>query len=325
MSPAGTARQGTTGAARYNGPGDPARYRTRALGTVADVLTAGAIDEAAAVLHSGLDWIDALASRFRPDSELTRLNRAAGRTFPASADLVEALTLACRAAAVTDGLVTPTAGRALARLGYDRDFAAMERRQPDALPPPAPLPAWEHIDIDSASGTVRLPAGVQVDLGATAKAWAADRIATRAADRLGCGVLVALGGDVSVAGPAPEGGWPVGLADACDADLRAADQVVVVDGGGLATSGTAVRSWSRGGRVVHHLIDPSTGLPARSEWRTVSVAAATCVDANIAATAALLQGEAGPGWLLSRGLPGRFVSSDGRVTAVGGWPGPEER
>ena len=150
-------------------------------------------------------------------------------------------------------------------------------------------------------GTVRVPKGVELDLGATAKAWCADRAAQAAAERRGCGVVVGLGGDLACAGDPPEGGWRVRVAD----DHRAAPdapggQTVWISAAGSRASGTSVRRWSRGGRSLHHVIDPSTSLPAADCWRTASVVAASCADANIASTAAIVLGADAPAWLAAR-------------------------
>jgi thiamine biosynthesis lipoprotein len=107
-------------------------------------------------------------------------------------------------------------------------------------------------------------------------------------------------------------------------DHRACDggQVVALRSGGLATSGTASRNWMRGSRRFHHLVDPATGEPASGCWRTASVAAASCVDANIASTAAIVLGDGAPAWLAQRQLPARLVAGDGTVHVVGAWPAP---
>jgi thiamine biosynthesis lipoprotein len=171
--------------------------------------------------------------------------------------------------------------------------------------------------LDRVAGTVALPRGTVVDLGATAKAWAADRAAEVIAATCGCGVLVSLGGDVAVHN-APVGGFAVGIADVCgDADPAVA---VRVDSGGLASSGVGSRAWRLGRAQVHHLLDPRTGLPADSPWRVVTVAAATCVDANTASTAALVLGDTAPEWLTAKRLPARLVRTDGQVTTVAAWP-----
>jgi thiamine biosynthesis lipoprotein len=112
----------------------------------------------------------------------------------------------------------------------------------------------------------------------------------------------------------------VRIGDDHAASLDGPGPVVSVRAGGLATSGTTVRRWMRGGQPLHHLIDPATGLPADTVWRTVSVAAASCVDANIASTAAVILGMEAPSWLAARRLPARLVTIDGAVTTVAGWP-----
>jgi thiamine biosynthesis lipoprotein len=265
-----------------------------------------------------LDAIDLACSRFRAESELSGLNARAGRATRVGPLLGEAIAAALRAARLTNGLVDPTVGEALVLAGYDRDFAQVA---PQAGPVRAArVPGWRAVGFDAARRFVSMPAGVQLDLGATAKALAADRAVAAAAGACpGCGVLVNLGGDIAVAGPAPEAGWVVGVAD----DHRAApDQTVTLASGGLATSSTAVRRWGAG---RHHIIDPRTGAPARTPWRTVSVAAASCVDANTASTAAIVLGAAAREWLAERRLPARLVAVDGTRAALGGWPQQEPR
>ena len=305
------------------------RYRIEALGTTAEVLVTdpGLSGASAALLDDGIDWIDRLASRFRPDSELSRLNRA-GCLFGASPDLVEVLQAACRAARLSDGLVTPMVGRALCAIGYDRDFAGISTPAHGTTTgagralASAPVPDWRAIRIDPASRTVVVPEGAQIDLGSIGKAWAADRIAPMIAAQLDCGVLVSLGGDVSAAGPAPEDGWTIGIADRCIDEPDDARAVVSISSGGLATSGTSTRTWYRNGTLVHHLIDPTTGLPAPSCWRSVSVAAATCTDANTAATASMVMGTDAPAWLEALGMHALLVTTDGSPLPVGNWPVP---
>jgi thiamine biosynthesis lipoprotein len=135
-------------------------------------------------------------------------------------------------------------------------------------------------------------------------------------------VLVSLGGDIAVAGAGPAEGWTIGLADS-HLDEPEPGQSVRIGDGGLATSSTTARRWSRGGQTVHHVIDPSSGRPAREVWRTVTVAAATCVDANTASTAAIVRGEVAVDWLASLGVPARLVRADGRIERTPTWPRPE--
>jgi hypothetical protein len=176
------------------------------------------------------------------------------------------------------------------------------------------------VELDASRSTVRIPAGILLDLGATAKAWAADRGARAVWDAARCGVLVGLGGDIATAGPAPAGGWRIHVTDDHRCGPDAPGQTVAVASGGLATSSVAVRRWRRGGHAMHHIIDPSSGAPAGGPWRTVSVAAADCTDANVAATAALVRGHRAPAWLDRLGLPARLVAHDGAVLRIGDWP-----
>ncbi len=274
---------------------------------------------AAAILRQELDHVDRVASRFRPDSEISALRRAAdaGHEMQVSPDLLEAISLALRAALLTGGAVDPTVGTAVCRLGYDRDFPLVAPGVAGSLPEPAPVPGWQSVTVDTDRSTVAMPAGIVLDLGATAKAWAADRAAAAIWARLGCGVLVSLGGDLSVQG-APDDGFSVGIADICGD--TSSTLAVAVSSGGLATSGVGNRHWSLGGQPVHHLVDPTTGLPVRPVWKTVSVAAATCVDANTASTAAMVKGKSAPAWLESRRLPARLVRPDDSTVTLAGWP-----
>ena len=287
------------------------------------VTDAAGLKLARAAVERELDAIDHTCSRFRADSELSRANARAGRATPASPLLIDALEQALRAAELTDGDVDPTVGRALELAGYDRDWRLLD---PPGRDPEAPLaltararPAWPQISLDRARSTIRLPAGVKLDLGATAKAWAADRAAAAAALAAACGALVSLGGDIATCGDAPAGGWPIRVTDDHRSDPAAPGQTVSIESGGLATSSTAVRRWSHDRHTMHHIIDPATDAPVRESWRTVSVAAACCTDANIAATAAIVRGRAAAAWLNGLGMPARLVEHDGRVSTVAGW------
>jgi FAD:protein FMN transferase len=293
----------------------------RALGTTAVIATDDPASEgdACAVVERELDAIDRACSRFRPDSELARVNSACGKRVAVGALLLEALRVALDAARSSGGLVDPTVGRALRVAGYDSTFRVVAARDGNAFRAEfCTVPGWQTVELDEDAGTVRVPAGVELDLGATAKALACDRAATAAAE-VAHGVLVGIGGDIAVAGTAPIGGWPVRVADDHAAPLDAPGPTVALDGGGLATSSTTVRRWRSGAAELHHLVDPRTGRPAESPWRTVTVAAKTCVDANVASTASFLLEDA-PAWLEARHLPARLVSIDGEVTLVGGWP-----
>jgi FAD:protein FMN transferase len=300
-----------------------------ALGTSASLLVTDAsrTDRARALLDAELAAIDRACSRFRPDAELWRVNHAHGRPVRVSALLAEAVAAALAAADATDGDVDPTCGRSLMRLGYDRDFAAARQDTSPLTRPAVRAPGWRAVDLDRERREIRIPRRVVLDLGATAKALAADRAATRIAASVNCGTLVNLGGDIAVAGEPPDQGWLVGIVDNRGFDGAAAgacpprhDAVVTIRSGGLATSSTKVRAWSRGAARLHHIIEPSTGMPADSCWRTVSVAAATCVAANTASTAAIIRSERAPGWLASQHLPARLAGRGGEIVTVAGWP-----
>jgi thiamine biosynthesis lipoprotein len=294
-----------------------------ALGTTAIVWTsdAGALSAALCELQNELAQIDATCSRFRDDSELARVNRSAGTEVALSPLLAEAVRVALRAAETTDGIVDPTVGRSLRSLGYDRTFTMVAGRDSATMRVRhRPAPGWRSVDLDDDAGTLRLEPGTELDLGATAKALAADRAALAAAERTGTGVLVSLGGDIAVAGAPPDGGWPVLIADDHRARLDGPGTVVAIASGGLATSSTEVRRWRAGGVEIHHIVDPRTGIPVERVWRTTTVAAASCVDANIASTAAVVLGRDAPTWLEDRRLPARLVEPGGRVVTAGAWP-----
>jgi thiamine biosynthesis lipoprotein len=301
------------------------------FGTTAVLLVTepGRLGLARSIADSELAAVDQACSRFRPDSELSKLNDSDGSPTPVSPLFGELIEAALRAARLTSGAVDPTCGLALAAIGYDRDFADVKaggdgpRDTPGAagqVPAPGRVPGWQAVQFDPGRGLVQLAGGAQLDLGATAKAWAADRCAQLIFEQAGCGALVSLGGDIAVAGPAPAGGWQVRVTDDHAAGPEAPGQTVTISSGGLATSSTTVRSWASAGQRMHHIIDPATGQPASSCWRTASVAAGSCVDANTASTAAIIRGEAALPWLRGAGLPARLVAHDGTVQTTAGWP-----
>jgi FAD:protein FMN transferase len=287
-------------------------------------------EAAMAAVDSVLAALDRQASRFRPDSEISWLNNSAGGLFALSDGLAEAVRVALEAASWTGGLTDPTVGQALISLGYDRDFAAIDPDSCDPLPAPMPAPGWCQVRLDGP--LLHLPAELRLDLGATAKGLGSDRAAQAVMAVTGHtgGALISLGGDIATAGTPPRGGWPIlaaGQSDHDGADSAGTDpvgtelgQLVRLPRGAVATSSISCRSWRRAGRVLHHIVDPRTGLPADGPWQTASVAAVTCADANAAATAAIVAGGQAEGWLTAAGLPARLVSHDGEVCFLGGWP-----
>jgi FAD:protein FMN transferase len=304
-----------------------ATERFEALGTtvVVSVTDEGSLREARELLARELAAIDLVCSRFRGDSELVHANACAGAPIRISRLLADAVRVALDAARSSNGLVDPTLGANLRAAGYDRTFSLVQERGTWQIRPlPARRASWSDVRLDDDEQTLLIPAGVELDLGATAKAWASDRAATRIAETTGCGALVSVGGDVAVAGEAPNGGWSIRIADDQAADLDAPGPVVAITSGGLATSGVAVRRWATDRGEAHHLIDPRTGRPAVTPWRTVSVAATSCVAANTVSTAAIVLGEEATALLVQCGLPARAVRADGFVLTVCGWPAEAE-
>lgn len=279
----------------------------------------GALAMARRAVQEVVEQIDLACSRFREDSEIAALTRAGGGPVEVSALLFEAVSAAVRAARLTDGDVDPTLGSALRALGYDRDFDEV-RRGPPARVRVSTVPGWQALSLDERGCTIRVPPGVELDLGATAKALAADRAAAAAHAATGAGALVSLGGDIALAGEPPAAGWRVRVTDDHRAGIAAAGQWITLRTGGLATSSTEVRRWLTDQGPAHHLLDPATGRPAEPVWRTVSVCAGTCLDANTASTAAIVRGARAPAWLEELGLPSRLVTIAGTVLHLAGWP-----
>ena len=234
------------------------------------------------------------------------MNGAGGAPVAVSEAFVRAARCALRAAQITGGDLDPTIGASLRIAGYDRDFALL---RPGAAVRFAGAAGWRCVELDDARRIIRVPAGVELDFGATAKALAADAAAARASTRIGGrGVLVSLGGDIATAGPAPAAGWPVRVTDD-----HAAGRTPPARRSRCAAVASRPRARRAGAGPaappnVHHILDPASGAPVDEHWRTVSVAAACCVDANIASTTAIIRGAGAPAWLESAALPARLVA-----------------
>jgi thiamine biosynthesis lipoprotein len=291
-----------------------------AIGTINTVVVdePGALNAAMEIVQEEIREIDRACSRFRDDSELSHLNRIHGRDVELSPLLEEAIVAALHTAEMTAGLVDLTVGKCVEDVGYTVTFRDLPADGPAIELHVQRIVGWQALAYDPLAHTLRLPEAVTLDLGASGKAWAADRCADAVRARLGVSVAVDCGGDIAVRGPHPAGGWPIRVATDVGADEW---QDIVLFDGGLATSGTTARRWRRGGVDLHHIIDPATGMPAQTPWAMVSVAAATCVEANAAATAALIMGERAPRWLDEARLPARLVGTDGGVCFAGGWSG----
>jgi FAD:protein FMN transferase len=271
---------------------EPARFRSMGV----DVVVGGAGEaELAAIVDLVAEW-DRTFSRFRPDSELSRVNASGAEALVVSPRFAEVVEIALLAARATGGLVDPTLGAAIEAAGYDRDFAGLGD---DERPPAPDRPgSWRELRL---SGRLLVrPPGTILDLNGVVKALVVDA----ALELLAGDGFVSAGGDLAVRG-------------ALSVELPAGG-AVVLERGGLATSGSDRRRWLRGGEPQHHLLDPATGRPADSPWTGVTVAAGSCLSADVAAKAAFLSGAYGPEWLDLRGLAGRFTAG-GRVVENRAW------
>lgn len=273
------------------------------------------LDDAVRIADRILADIDAACSRFRADSELSRIAPALADGVDVSPLLATLVRYALDVAAETDGTVDPTLGYALSAVGYDRDIRLVEDSDRILRAIVSRRPGWKSVSLNGS--LLRLPAHLALDLGATAKAVAADLVAAEIVDQLGCGVLVSLGGDIATAGTPPRVGWHVLVQDLPD-DRR----ITVELGGGtaLATSSTQKRRWTRAGIPVHHILDPRTGLPAPAVWKTVTAAAPSCLAANALSTSSIVRGEEAVSWLAAKGVAARLVRWDDTVITTGDWP-----
>ncbi|MCW2755842.1 MAG: rane-associated lipoprotein involved in thiamine biosynthesis [Marmoricola sp.] len=260
--------------------------------------------------------VDVAASRFRPDSEISALARSRVTTHTVSPLLGTLVAVALEAADATDGAVDPTLGTVLTQLGYGAgglDVPDLEQPRPQITS--QRYATWRDVALDG--DRLVMPAGTILDLGATAKAYAADHCAVMIARDLRCGVLLSLGGDLRVAGPEPEDGWNVLVKDGDD---EPSSQILLSGAQAVATSSTLHRTWYRNGQLMHHVIDPLTGTPAAPFWRTVSVAASSCLLANTLSTQAIVVGHPAVAILEGQGVAARLVDADRHVQLIGGWP-----
>jgi thiamine biosynthesis lipoprotein len=294
--------------------------RFEAWSTYVELQVETGTEEAVAIARETLSAVDLAASRFRTDSELSAVNRAAGEWVAVSPLFEELLTVAVDAATVTGGLVDPCLGRTLIELGYDRDIGLVTTTS-TAEPTTAPRAnAWQDIAFDGA-GRVRIPDDVALDLGSTAKAWTSDRIAERIAEELATPVLVGIGGDIRIAGPRAAAPWPIRITETPTGEDDVVPAcTVVLDRGGLATSSTRVRRWHAGQVERHHLLDPTSGRPVSGPWRTATTTGPTCVAANVASLAALVLQDRAVAWLAQHQVDARLVGRAGRVRTTGLWP-----
>ena len=289
-------------------------YQFRAMGCQMLAVVDGDNTEAAALLAAVPQWFEVWEqqlSRFRTDSDLSRLNEAAGRPVVVPPALWEVLNVALDAARQSEGLVQPTILGALEAAGYDRSF---DQLAPSLAGAPLPVQSadWRTLTLDQRTHTVILPAGVRLDLGGVAKVWAADQALCRLAEA--GPALVDAGGDISVSGPMADGSpWPIAIANPFASDESLG--LVLLARGAAATSGRDYRRWRRGGVEQHHIIDPRNGQPAQTDILSATIVAPSGPTAEIAAKVALILGSrAGLAWLEARPtVAGLLVLEDGRI------------
>ena len=294
------------------------------FGTVVGVWTTvpGLLPELETYLRGRVETVEAACSRFREDSDISRANRAAGTATRVSPELLAAVDAACRMADATYGLCDPTVGGAVISAGYDRTFADVVGQGSGPAIAHRPGGAWKQVEVDRDAGTLTVPPGYRLDLGGSAKGWAVDQ-AIQSVRReilgthLGAGVCISAGGDMAVAGRAPQGGWPVTIRERLGGAGEVPERQVHLTAGAMATSGSTVRQWQRDGVRQHHIIDPRTGEPGESTWSLVTTFADSCLLADTMATAAWLLNEAAPRWLAGRGVGARLLRADGSEVLVG--------
>jgi thiamine biosynthesis lipoprotein len=255
--------------------------------------------------------VDGAVSRFRDDSDLARINAAAGRYVAVSPLTIALVKLGLAVADRTADAVTPTVGAALAALGYDDDISVVRDRASAPACTPAPT-TTATVRIDHDLGRVGVGSGTVLDLGATAKAYAVDEAVRRIARHAHSGVLVSIGGDLAVHGT-PPAGWTIAVSETAGAPV----EMVTIDAGALATSSMLGRRW---GADRHHIVDPRTGDCARGPWRTATVWAPTAVEANLLSTWALVDATAAATAMALEGCPARIVTDAGEVERRHGWP-----
>ncbi len=286
-----------------------ASARFRAMGSDVHVIVVGGTLGLDRDAETRIDELERRWSRFLPDSELSRLNRAEGRPVLVSNDTRMAVAAAVEAWRTTDGRFDPTVLAALVASGYDRDFATLD---PASLGPahgdPMPAPGCREIDIDPIVGAITLPAGLGLDLGGIGKGLAADVVVDELIAAGAEGACVNVGGDVRVRGLAPSGdGWVM------DVEPMPGLRLAVVDGA-VATSSTTKRRWLRDGKPVHHLLDPRDGQPVGAGLVAVTVIAGRAATAEMLTKAAFVAGARGAAAAIEElGATGLLLTDSGDV------------
>ena len=290
--------------------------RFASMGTECSVLAPPDRSDGLALASAVFTEWDERFSRFRADSELSRLNARAGRETEVSRSMFAAVEAASDAARATDGLFDPLLGRRMVELGYDRTFTQLPAHRSALTLGPWAAGAWRSLALNPIRHTVTLPAGTALDLGGIAKGMAVDAALHRLVAAGFPYAAVNAGGDMAVHGTPPGmSAWPIAI------ELGAErDRVVMLPSGALATSSVLRRRWRTNGTEQHHLLDPRSGLPSLSGVVQASVAAASCRQAEVAAKAALLSGPVGGMDFLERhGLAGLLLTDDGAEWRAGSW------
>jgi thiamine biosynthesis lipoprotein len=288
----------------------------RAMGSPAHLIVGGAHEPLVDWAVAEVERLEQSWSRFRPDSELSRLAGHAGAWRPVSAELMAALARARRLWEHTAGAFDPTVLAALEAMGYDRTFAAVARDAGALERPPVPAPGFDRVEIDEGASAVRLPPGVRLDLGGIGKGLAADLVAEGLVLRGAASVLVGLGGDVRTAGHVPDGGWRVPVLDPFDETATWSEAVLGAEA--IVTSTSLLRSWRRGGQALHHIVDPLTGSPTDTGVVAVVARGGSAWWAEGLAKAAMVLGEAGADALLDgTDVGATLFRADGSSVTIG--------
>jgi thiamine biosynthesis lipoprotein len=277
------------------------------------VLESNILSQTLPVVTQWFEEWEQVLSRFRYDSELTRLNQTHDRPVQVSEVLWDVYQAAVEAEQMTEGLVTPTVLNAMLEAGYDRPFGEMTEKDiplTDSIYSAAP--PEKEVSANEADRTIILPKGIGLDFGGVAKGWAAhqamERLQTEGP------ALVDAAGDIAISGPRAGGGpWQIGVADPFHKEEEI--EILFLNRCGVATSGKDRRRWHRDGALKHHIINPLTNQPAETDVLTVTVIAPDVMQAEAAAKAALIQGS-GPGleWIEAHpGFAALFILDDGQM------------
>lgn len=289
--------------------------RFRAMGSEAHLIVGGAHAPLVDWAVAEVERLEQCWSRFRADSELSRLVARPGTAVPVSRDLLMALTRATRLWEWTAGAFDPTVRVALEGLGYDRSFATVDRASAAPVEP-VPAPGWAAVEVDEGSGTVRVPPGVGIDLGGLGKGLAADLVAEGLVLRGAVSALVGLGGDIRTAGEVPDGGWRVPIQDPFDADATWSDAVLGAEA--IVTSTSLMRRWERAGQALHHIIDPLSGRPTDTGVAAVVARGAdACWAEGLAKSVMVLGAPAAEVLLSGSGVEATLFGADRSISTVG--------